>query len=97
MGVAALDNLQAPAASCGHGLLHLRSLIAGIGKDALDEGKQSPRPAEQFDGTVAILDVGGMDRHAQQQAERVDQDVALAPRDLLARIETLRVNPTPPF
>ena len=38
-----------------------------------------------------------MDDDAQQQAECIDEDVALAPRDLLARIEALRVERSPPF
>ena len=38
-----------------------------------------------------------MHRHAQQEAERIDQNVALATADLLARIEALRVERGPPF
>jgi hypothetical protein len=34
-----------------------------------------------------------MDRYAQQQAERIDEDMALATRDLLARIEAFSSNP----
>ena len=47
--------------------------------------------------TVAILNVGGVDDDAQQEAERIDENVALAPRDLLARIEALRVKCGAPF
>jgi len=46
---------------------------------------------------IAILNIGGMDRYAQQQAERIDEDMALATRDFLARIEALRVEEGPPF
>jgi hypothetical protein len=35
---------------------------------------------------VAILDIGGVDGDAQQEAERVDQDAPLAALDLLARV-----------
>jgi hypothetical protein len=38
-----------------------------------------------------------MDDDVQQEAERVDQDVPLAARDLLARIEALRVERAAPF
>jgi hypothetical protein len=38
-----------------------------------------------------------MHRHAQQQAERINEDVALATRNLLARIKALRVERGPPF
>ena len=95
--IAALDDLQAPAAGAGNGLCHLRSLIAGIGEDAFDKGERSSRPAQQFEGTVAVLDVGGMNDHAQQEAERIDENVTLASADLLARIEALRVNRAAPF
>ena len=81
----------------GDDLGHLRSLISSIGEDAFDEGKRAPRRAQQIAGTVAILDVGGMDGDAQQEAERVDEDVALATRDLLARIEALRIERRAPF
>ena len=40
---------------------------------------------------VAVLNIRGMDAHAEQEAKCVDEDVALAARDLLARIKALRV------
>ena len=46
---------------------------------------------------VAILNIGGMDDDVQQEAERVDEDMALAARDLLARIKPLRVECGAPF
>jgi len=36
------------------------------------------------------LNVGRQDAHAEQETERIDEDVALAARDLLACIEALR-------
>jgi hypothetical protein len=38
-----------------------------------------------------------MNGNAQQQAERIDEDMALASRDFLARIEALRVERRAPF
>jgi hypothetical protein len=38
-----------------------------------------------------------MDHDAQHQAERVDENVPFAPRDLLARVITLRIDRRPPF
>ena len=38
-----------------------------------------------------------MDRGAQQQAERVDQDVPLLALDLLARVVARRIDARPPF
>ena len=97
MRIAALDDLQCPATGIGHDLLHLRPLVACIREDALDERKQTACRAQHLAGTIAILHVGGVDDHTQQQAERIDEDVALAPRDLLACIETLRVERKAPF
>jgi len=97
MRVAAFDDLQGPATGVGDHLRHLRPLIAGIGEDALDEGKPAPRRAEQFASAIAILHVGRVDDDGQQKAERVDEDMALAARNLLARIEALRVKRRAPF
>jgi hypothetical protein len=44
-------------------------------------------------GPVAILNAGTMDHHDQQQAQRVDDDMALAALDLLAGIVAVG----PPF
>jgi hypothetical protein len=38
-----------------------------------------------------------MNDDVQQETERVDEDMPLAARDLLARIEALRVDRSPPF
>ena len=97
MRLAALDDLKGPAARVGDDLRHLRSLIAGIGEDTLNEGKQAARRTEQFAGAVAILHIGGLNADAQQEAERIDEDVTLAPGDLLARVVALRVKRRAPF
>ena len=95
--VGALNDFQLPAAGRGDGRRHPRPLVAAVGEDGLDEGERTARGSKQLAGAVAILRVGGMDDDAQQQAECIDEDVALAPRDLLARIEALRVERSPPF
>ena len=98
MSFAAFDDLQLPSAGLGNRSGGLRSLIAGIGEDALNEGKQAPgAPIEHQSRTVAILHVGGVDNDIQEQAERVDENMPLAARNLLARIEALRVEPSAPF
>lgn len=97
MGIAALDDLQTPRAGLGDNLGHLGPLIAGVGKDAFDERKGSPCSAQQLTRAVAILHVGRVDCDAQQEAQRIDQDVALAAGDLFARIEALRVERGAPF
>jgi hypothetical protein len=62
-----------------------------------DEREGATSPPQYGSGTVAILNVGGMNDDAQQQAQRIDGDMALAPFDLLARVVTRRVDRRPPF
>ena len=52
-----------------------------------NEGEQPTRPAQQIEGTVAVLNVGGMGDDVQKKAERIDEDMALAALDFLARIK----------
>ena len=94
----ALDDLEHPTTGAGSGARGARSLIAGIGEDALDEGEEvAGASIENQPHPVAVLNVGGMDDNVQMEAERIDQDVALAPGDLLARIKPLRVKRGAPF
>lgn len=98
MQLVTLDDLQDPGAGLGDGCGQRRSLVAGIGEDALDEGEEAARaPIEDEPRAIAILHIGRMDDDVQQEAERVDKDVPLAARDLLARIVALRVERGAPF
>lgn len=75
----ALDDFDDPTARANGGLRHTWSLIAGIGEDALDEGKEAARASiKNQPRPIAILQVGRMDDDAQQKAERIDEDVPLA-------------------
>jgi hypothetical protein len=94
----ALDDLKHPTTGAGSRSRGARSLIAGIGEDALDEGKEAAGASIEYQSrAVAVLNVGGMNDNVQQEAERIDQDMALAPGDLLARIKPLRVKRGAPF
>ena len=93
----ALDDLEFPGAGLGDERGHVRSLVGAVGEDDLDEWEQTTGSAQQLDGAVAILHVGRMDHDVQEETERIDQDVPLAARDLLARIEPLRIDRGPPF
>ena len=95
--IAAADDLHRPASRGGDRLRHLRPLVSGVGEDALDEGKAAARLLQQIARPVAVLNVGGQHAHAEQEAERVDKDMTLAARDLLARIEALRIERSAPF
>jgi len=92
MKLVALDDLQRPGAALGDRGRGFCALVASIGEDALDERKKAARALiENEPRAVAILHIGGMDDDIQQEAERIDEDVPLAARNLLARIKALRV------
>ena len=94
----ALDDLDHPMAGAGSGSCDAWSLIAGIGEDALDEGEKAAGASiENQPRSVAVLNIGRMDDDVQQEAERIDKNMALAPGDLLARIKPLRVKRGAPF
>jgi len=94
----ALDDLKFPGASLGDGGRCLWSLVCRIGEDTLDERVEAARaPIENEQCAVAILHSGRVDDDVQQQAERVDEDMPFAARDLLGRIEALRVKRGAPF
>lgn len=97
MLVAASDDLHLPWPGALDGRCHPRPLIAGIADDPLDERELAAHLAQQRFGAVAVLDVGRVNQHAQQQAERISQDVALATEGLLARVIARRVKRRPPF
>jgi hypothetical protein len=62
-----------------------------------NEREQSPRQAQKVESTVTVVNIGRMNDHAQQEAQRVDQDVPLATLDLLARVVARRIERRPPF
>ena len=97
MELGALDDLQLPGAGLGDDGRHLRSLVRGVGEDALDEGEQPTRSTQQFVSAVAILHRGRVDHDVQQETERIDENVPLAARDLLARVVPPRIDRGPPF
>ncbi len=84
--IGSLHDLQLPCSGAQDHESHLLAAVAAVGEDAFDEGKQPSRPAQQFEGAVAVLDVGGKNGDAQQETQCVDEDVALAALDLLARV-----------
>jgi len=97
MEITAADDLHCPTSCSGDRRRHFRPLISGVGEDALDERKAVARLLQQIARPVAVLNVSGQNAHAEQKAERIDKDVALAARDLLARIKALRVERSAPF
>ena len=97
VAVAAAHDLDLPRAGAGDGGGHLRSPVARVADDALDEGKQPARLPQQRFGAVPVLHAGGMHHHREQHADGVGQQVALAANDLLARVIAGRVERRAPF
>jgi len=97
MEIGTLDDLQLPRPGLGDSRRRFLALIAGVSEDALDEREHAARSAQQQDRAVAILDSGGMDDDVQQETQRVDENVALAARRLLARVVARRIERGPPF
>lgn len=98
MQFVALDDLEHPTTGAGSRSRGTWSLITGIGEDALDKGEEAAGASiENQPRPVAVLNIAGMDDDVQQKAERIDEDVALAPSDLLARVKPLRVKRGAPF
>ena len=98
MQLAALDDLPRPRAGFGYGRGERGALIARVGEDALDEGEEAARAGiEDKPCAIAVLHRGRVNDDVQEEAERVDKDVSLAARDLLARIVALRVERRAPF
>ena len=101
-----LDDGELPSPGRCDGPFHFCALIAGVGEDHRDERKAAARLAQNLASAIAVLRAGGgrmlrirlgMKDDAQEKAERVDKNVALAAEDLLARVIALRVQSRAPF
>lgn len=57
--------------------------VATVGPDEPDPAERGRQAFQQGSSGVAVLDGGGGNGHAQQQAKGVDRDVAFAAVDLL--------------
>ena len=95
--IAALDDLELPIGDGVEELFELGALIGAVADDLLKKGKQSPHRLEQGRCAVAVLHIGRTHLHAQQQAERVDEEMTLLALDLLAGVIARRIDLRPPF
>ena len=73
------------------------AFVAGIGNDGADPGPKWRQTADKAFARPPVRYAGRLAAAGDQQPERVDQDVALATRDLLASIIALRIERSPPF
>lgn len=61
--------------------------VAGVGLQVPHARAEVAQPGQEVPSRGAVLDIGAGDQHADQQPDSVHGDMALAPVDLLARIE----------
>ena len=96
--VRALDDVEGPRAGVTEERGNAFTLVAAIGEDLRDGWEHRPRPlVENQGGAIAILNIGRVNDHHHQQAERVDQDVVLDTLGLFAGVVADRVDLGPPF
>lgn len=62
------------------------ALITGICKETLQPGEPPFDPTAGQGQTITVLDIGGMHRKVQRQAERAGDEMALSAVDLLSRV-----------
>lgn len=92
------DDLDDPAALLGDSGGELGAAVSSIGIDTLDAREGTAQFAiEEKARARVVVDVGRMDDDTQQQAERVDNDMALAAGEFLAGVIALRIKPGAPF
>src|SRR5262249_16578032 len=84
-------SLQQPAKSAFDALGQVVSAVRTIGKDhfqSVEPRFESAENSEDKHGSIVVLDIGRMDNEGEHQAKRVNNDMALASVNLLARIVT---------
>jgi hypothetical protein len=92
------NDRKLPGAGLGDSGGRLRPLVGRISEDTFDEREEAACASiKDKRCAIAILDSGRVDDDVQQQAERVDQDMPFAARDLLGRIKALRIKRGAPF
>ena len=62
----------APWTGFGDSLRHYQPLVAGIGEDALDQGKGAAALPQYGSDTIAVLNIGGMNDDTQQEAQGIE-------------------------
>ena len=74
-----------------------RSGVGAVGEQLLEKRELSEHRGQHHQPAIAILDIGGGDQRVQQQAQRIDEDVALLAFDQLAGVEPMGIDAGPPF
>ena len=90
--VRTLDDLQNPAGKGGHPRDELPR-VSAVGPDEPQPWERTPQFLQHPFRAVSVLDPSTVNHHRQDQSERIDDQVALAPFDVLAFVVAVG----PPF
>ena len=90
--IVTLDNLQRPSTHPSGPVDQLTG-IAAVGPDQLQPGRMADEFGQHQLGSVAVLNIGGMDHHRQHQSQRINYQMAFSALYLLAGVISAR----PPF
>ena len=86
-----------PRQDARQSVMEHRPGIGAVGKQLLEERELSEHSGQEHQPAIAILNIGWCNQSVQQQAQRIDQDMALLPFDQLAGIEPRGIDRGPPF
>ncbi len=95
--VGAFHDLEAPEPLLGEERVQSGPLVGAIGPDQIKPGEEIAQAGKHEESTIAVLDVRRVDNGVQDEALRIDDNVALASLDFLARVVTHRGDRGPPF
>ncbi len=89
-GIRPLDDFQRPLPEIGQSVLQFVSGVAPIREQMAQPRIETSNGGDNADGSVAILNIGGMNRQSDHVACGVRNDVPLAALDLFSRVIATR-------
>jgi hypothetical protein len=85
-----LDDFDRPRSAMGQRIDELIAAVNPVGEDMAQPREPASQPLQQWDRSMAVLNVGGMNVDGEQKAVGVGDDVPLAAVDAFAGIEASR-------
>src|SRR6201993_1778038 len=79
----AFDDLDGPLAKFGECLTQVGAIVDAVGEQVAQPGKHLMDGLDHQNGTIAILDIGGVHLGTDEQTASIGHNVALAALDLL--------------
>src|SRR6202011_1726290 len=85
-GSVSFDDLDRPAAELGESLRQFVAGIGTIGEEVAQPGEEIVNGFDDERGAIAVLNIGGVNLGADEEANRIGDDMALASFDFFASI-----------